>query len=90
MGTKQTPGRYDCYAALQHDEPHFVMMARDEHFARVVAFWALLRMQSIAAGTDPLADVDKVMEALQVAREGTEWRAVKLAMPDLPSGEKPW
>lgn len=38
MGTKTQPGRYDCYNTLKDDEPHFVLMARDEHFARVVGF----------------------------------------------------
>lgn len=90
MGTKTNPGRYDCYAALQPDEPHFVLMARDKHFARVVGFWALLRMQEIAEGRDPMAEVDKVHEALEVAREGADWRTAKLAEPALPTGERPW
>lgn len=77
MGTKENPGRYDCYAALQPDEPNFVMMARDKHFARVVAFWAMLRLQEIAEDRDPMADVDKVQEALECARQGARWRRDK-------------
>lgn len=89
MGTKTNPGRYDCYEALREDEPHFVLMARDEHFARVVGFWAMLRMQFIAEGKDPVADVDKVTEALQVAREGVEWRRVRIRDAEA-QGELPW
>ena len=82
MGTKLNPGRYDCYAALKDDEPHFVLMARDPHFARVIGFWAMLRMQSMAEGKDPLADVDKVQEALQCAREGEAWRSAYIGFSD--------
>jgi hypothetical protein len=71
MGTKLNPGRYDCHAAAKPDEPLFTLLARDKHFACVVGFWAVLRAQEVAEG----ADMDKVMEALTVAREGAAWRA---------------
>lgn len=89
MGTKANPGRYDCYAALKPDEEHFVLMGRDEHFARVVGFWAMLRMQHIAENKDPLSDLDKVQEALECARRGTKWRADRLAAAQA-QGELPW
>lgn len=29
MGTKNNPGKYDCYAKLEPDEPHFVLRGKD-------------------------------------------------------------
>lgn len=43
MGTKNNPGKFDCYAAAEPDEPMFVLLGRDPHAAVLVTLWALLR-----------------------------------------------
>lgn len=56
MGTKIDPGRFDCYAAAEPDEPMFVLLGRDRHAPTLVWLWATLRE---LAGEDP----EKVAEA---------------------------
>jgi hypothetical protein len=43
MGTKNKPGKYDCYDNLDPDEPYFVLMGRDKHAPLLVRMWAMLR-----------------------------------------------
>lgn len=68
MGTKNSPGRYDCYAKAEPDEPMFTLLARDERAPLLVEIWALM---SEARGTDPA----KVAEARACAQAMREWFA---------------
>lgn len=43
MGTKENPGRFDCYANAAPDEPMFILLARDKHAPTLVWLWATLR-----------------------------------------------
>lgn len=43
MGTKNSPGEFDCYANAGPDEPLFVLLGRDRHAPGLVRLWALLR-----------------------------------------------
>lgn len=43
MGTKNNPGKFDCYANAAPDEPMFVLLGRDPVAPIVVRFWAELR-----------------------------------------------
>lgn len=43
MATKANPGKYDCYAKAEPDEPMFILLARDRHAATLVWLWAALR-----------------------------------------------
>lgn len=61
MGTKNNPGRFDCYANAAPDEPMFVLLGRDRHAAGLVQLWALLRHRE---GEDE----EKVAEALACAK----------------------
>jgi hypothetical protein len=74
MGTKENPGRYDCYTNALPDEPMFVLLARDPEFGRLVKQWADRRQQDIECGDRPLSDLDLVIEARQCAHNGIEWR----------------
>lgn len=56
MGTKNDPGRFDCYASAEPDEELFVLLARDKHAPTLVWLWAALRELD---GEDP----EKVKEA---------------------------
>lgn len=43
MGTKRNPGKFDCYAKAEPDEPTFVLLGRDLVACATVEFWTLLR-----------------------------------------------
>lgn len=43
MGTKNNPGKFDCYEKAAPDEPMFVLLGRDKHAACLVFLWGLLR-----------------------------------------------
>lgn len=74
MGTKNEPGRFDCFAAALPDEPTFTLLARDPDFFRLVKKWAKRRMKAIQCGDRPQSDVAMVAEAEQCAWDGQEWR----------------
>lgn len=40
MGTKNNPGKFDCYANADPDEPMFVLLARDPLASDLVLLWA--------------------------------------------------
>jgi len=74
MGTKRNPGAYDCYAALDDDEPHFVLRAKDASSPWMVQKWAENRAREIRLGLRPKSDEAKVVEALQCADDMIKWR----------------
>lgn len=43
MATKNNPGKFDCYANAEPDEPMFVLLGRDRMGASIVRLWALAR-----------------------------------------------
>jgi hypothetical protein len=77
MGTKENPGAYDCLGAAAPDEPTFTLVARDPHAPAAVELWALQRLEAIAQGDYPRADLDKVAEALDCADAMRAWRHEK-------------
>lgn len=68
MGTKNNPGKFDCYANAEPDEPMFILLGRDRHAATLVKLWALLRHMEEEDST-------KVAEALGCAAKMDEWRS---------------
>lgn len=81
MGTKDNPGKFDCYHAAKPDEPMFVLLARDPLAPFLVSIWASVRMDDLEGAfakfnamiakfaqhyhTHP--DVDKASEAIDVS-----------------------
>jgi hypothetical protein len=43
MGTKNNPGKYDCYAKADPDEEIFTLRAKDRHAPTLVWLWSALR-----------------------------------------------
>lgn len=43
MGTKNNPGKFDCYENAEPDEPMFILLARDPLAPILVEQWAALR-----------------------------------------------
>jgi hypothetical protein len=68
MGTKNNPGKWDCYANAEPDEPIFVLLARDKHAPALVRLWAALREHD---GEDE----SKVIEALGCVGAMLKWQA---------------
>ncbi len=43
MGTKNDPGKFDCYSKAEPDEPMFVLLGRDPAAPIVINLWADIR-----------------------------------------------
>lgn len=74
MGTKENPGKFDCYDKALPDEPVFILLGRDPDFYRLVKEWAERRGQQIRCGDRPESDIELVKEAEICARMGAKWR----------------
>lgn len=74
MGTKNNPGKFDCYNNALPDEPMFILLARDPSFNKLVHRWARERRYLILVGERPDGDFEMVNEATHCAVEGMEWR----------------
>jgi len=68
MGTKNNPGRFDCYDDADPDEPMFVLLARDPVAPVLVRLWADLR--SLDSNTRP----EKIAEAFACAKDMKAWQ----------------
>lgn len=73
MGTKNNPGKYDCYDKALPDEPLFVLLARDTSSPDLVDEWASKRLLDINIGIRPLTDLLLVEEARKCASDMREW-----------------
>lgn len=67
MGTKNNPGKFDCYAHAAPDEPMFVLLGRDPCAPTIVAAWIALRKEM--GDTSP----EKLGEALDCAKAMTSY-----------------
>lgn len=88
MGTKNNPGKFDCYDAAEADEPMFIMLARDPLAAFLTSIWSSMRYGDLEAAkvkfdtmiirlSDRYAispDCDKATEALECAMNMFDWR----------------
>lgn len=76
MGSKQNPGKFDCYTNAKNDEPMFVLLARDPLAPQLVRRWAQLKQMRAAT----LKAVEKSHEASDCADAMEKW---KLENPDI-------
>lgn len=72
MGTKNNPGKFDCYSKLEPDEPHFVIMGRDPSAALLIGLWAMLRELQLSC-VDTSNEDEKIEEARECADACLEW-----------------
>jgi hypothetical protein len=70
MGTKNSPGKFDCYQAADPDEPMFVLLGRDEKAPGIIREWVEKRSlkRDLEAGSH-LPHDEKALEALRCADE---------------------
>ncbi len=97
MGTKNNPGKFDCYTNAEPDEPMFVLLARDQMAAFLVSIWSKVRQGDVEAASvvfmkmlntigprymqEP--DVAKAQEAIECSLAMFEWRADNPPMKSL-------
>jgi hypothetical protein len=74
MGTKENPGKWDCYNNARPNEPMFTLLARDHRAPKLVEDWADLAERN---GSDP----EKVAEARECAAKMLAWRAENIPTP---------
>lgn len=88
MGTKNNPGKFDCHASAEDDEPLFTLLARDPLAPYLVAAWAEMRMGNPAKVREIVGnmlrietaryylepDTAKAIEALTCANMMPAWR----------------
>ena len=74
MGTKNSPGAFDCYGNAEPDEPMFVLLARDPAAPEIVESWANRRLALINEGKKPESDKAMITEARQCAEAMRVWR----------------
>jgi hypothetical protein len=67
MGTKNKPGKYDCYANAHPDEPMFILLGRDPLAPELVEAWADERESQRGPS-------EKVDEARACANAMREWQ----------------
>ena len=75
MGTKNNPGRFDCYGNADADEPMFILLARDIDAPTIVEEWASMRAARVRIGEKPETDLLMVDEARECAKAMRAWRA---------------
>ena len=57
MGTKNNPGKFDCYANAEPDEPMFVLLGRDRLAGHLVSIWSKVRMGDMEAARSVFLDM---------------------------------
>jgi hypothetical protein len=75
MGTKENPGRFDCYAAAAPDEPIFILRANDPLAPVIVRFWAELYQDAKRrAGAWSNGSIARYCEAMDCSEEMRAWK----------------
>ena len=69
MGTKNNPGKFDCYAKAHPDEPMFTLLDRDPVAGVLVRMWLTLRSRT----ADSQREHEKLREAQEVCGAMETW-----------------
>jgi hypothetical protein len=81
MGSKNHPGKFDCYQAADPNEPMFVLLGRDQDAPGLVYQWAALREQRGELQA-------KVDEARNCANEMILYRQARRVAPEYAAFQK--
>ena len=89
MGSKNKPGKFDCYANALPDEPMFILLGRDKLAPFLTQIWAMIRagnrdearrtFNELIVGPQSAVYVlnpesDKALEASDCALTMMDWR----------------
>lgn len=66
MGTKENPGKFDCYSKAAPDEPMFVLLARDPSAPYLVMAWGYLQSGRLLAALAAMRRAYAEMKAATV------------------------
>lgn len=97
MGTKNNPGKFDCHAAAEDNEPLFTLLARDPLAPDLLLAWAEIRRGHANNAYHVLMTLlerqghryveapehDKADEATQCAKAMIHWRRDNRPDPDI-------
>lgn len=72
MGTKNNPGKFDCYASAEPDEPMFVLLGRDPTASLVVTVWRAIKTEMRERGASHISD-EKLEEARECSLALEKW-----------------
>jgi hypothetical protein len=64
MGTKNQPGKFDCYQAAELDEPMFVLLGRDPAASLTVYAWRAFYSALYPDKREKLAEAKQCIEAM--------------------------
>lgn len=87
MGTRRSPGSYDCYSRALPDEPMFTLLARDPRAPQLLREWADLRRADIIKGERSEDDLRMCQEADECADQMEEWRKLNEGIWRMPDGD---
>lgn len=65
MGTKNEPGKFDCYAKADPDEPMFTLLGRDADAAFIVRVWIHVKKYLGDASPEKLAEAEQCAKQLE-------------------------
>lgn len=69
MGSKNNPGKFDCYEAADPDEPMFVLLGRDPLAPILVEAWASMR-EHLAGNPSKVSEARACAEWMRRWRQG--------------------
>jgi hypothetical protein len=81
MGSKLKPGKFDCYANAEPDEPMFILLARDPRAPDAVLRWIECSEDLIRRGEKPSSDRAMLDEARECAAAMIDWRVKNWPKP---------
>lgn len=86
MGTRNTPGPFNCYAAALPDEEVFTVLGRDPATPATIRFWVEERQRLGKVVTTD--DQQRMREALLIADRAHDWREKMIELAD--GGDPVW
>jgi hypothetical protein len=70
MGSRNNPGKFDCYTKAEPDEPMFVLLGRDPLAAALVEFWVIARAERLGEDPEKIAEARACSEAMAAWARG--------------------
>lgn len=95
MGTRNNPGRFDCYNKAEPDEPVFVLLGRDPAAGPLVALWADIREKLGTTEPEMLEEARACARALRSwagshGKEDQVERVIRMLLEEYTRAGGPW
>ena len=79
MGTKNNPGKFDCYAKAEPDEPMFVLLARDPIASFLVDLWRQMHLRLNGNGSTSAQKADEAHQCVLAMEKWADHHNIDLA-----------